>query len=113
MISLPFTLGATLIGVFGEGSTGLQVITAVLLAIGGTVGAMITYPFQAAVNGLLYADRRMRAEAFDLVLQTAVIEQQRQGRVDATADDLWDPSVTPGGPVQPGHPGQGSPWSPS
>jgi hypothetical protein len=113
VISLPFTLAATLIGVVGDGSTGSQVITAVLLAIGGTVGAMITYPFQAAVNGLLYADRRMRAEAFDLVLQTAAIEQQRQGWVHATADDLWDPSVTPGGPVQPGHPGQGSPWSPS
>jgi hypothetical protein len=113
VISLPFTLTATFIGVYGEGSTGPQVITAVLLAIGGTVGAMITYPFQAAVNGLLYADRRMRAEAFDLVLQTAAIEQQRQGWVHATADDLWDPSVTPGGPVQPGHPGQGSPWSPS
>jgi hypothetical protein len=113
VISLPFTLAGSLIGIFGEGSTGSQVITAVLLAIGGTVGAMITYPFQAAVNGLLYADRRMRAEAFDLVLQTAAIEQQRQGWVHATADDLWDPSVTPGGPVQPGHPGQGSPWSPS
>ena len=77
----------------GEGSTGPQVITAVLLAIGGTVGAMITYPFQAAVNGLLYADRRMRAEAFDLVLQTAAIEQQRQG---------WVPRVgrRPVGPVR-------------
>jgi hypothetical protein len=113
VISLPFALIGGVISVFGEGSTGPQVIAAVLIAVGGTVSAMITYPFQAAVNGLLYADRRMRGEAFDLVLQTAAIEQQRQGWVHASADDLWDPSVTPGGPVQPGHPGQGSPWSPS
>ena len=53
---------------------------------------MITYPFQAGVYGLLYADRRMRAEAFDLVLQTAAIEQQRQGWVHASADELWHPS---------------------
>jgi hypothetical protein len=111
VLLFPFTLGAAFIGLLPEGSTGSQVVTAILLAIGGTIAAMITYPFQAAVNGLLYADRRMRAEAFDLVLQTAAIEQQRQGWVHASADDLWDPSITPGGPVQPGHPGQGSPWS--
>jgi hypothetical protein len=36
----------------------------------------------------------MRAEAFDLVLQTAAIEQQRQGWVHSSADDLWHPSDT-------------------
>lgn len=74
---------------------------------------MITYPFQAAVNGLLYADRRMRTEAFDLVLQTAAIEQRRQGWVHASADDLWDPAVTPTGPARHGFPDQGAPWSQS
>ncbi|WP_433252375.1 hypothetical protein ACQPYK_07705 [Streptosporangium sp. CA-135522] len=110
VLSLPFTFAGTFAGMFGEGSTGSQIAAAILIAVGGTIGAMITYPFQAGVNGLLYADRRMRAEAFDLVLQTAAIEQQRQGWVHASADDLWDPSVTPGGPGRYGQAGQGAPW---
>ncbi|MER5623752.1 hypothetical protein ABT061_22215 [Streptosporangium sp. NPDC002544] len=111
LLSLPFTLGGSLLGLLGGGSLGAQIATAVLIAVGATVGAMITYPFQAAVNGLLYADRRMRTEAFDLVLQTAAIEQRRQGWVHASADDLWDPSVTPTGPARHGFPDQGAPWS--
>lgn len=105
VLSIPFTIAGGVVGVLGQETTGSQIGAAVLIAVGGTIAAMITYPFQAGVNGLLYADRRMRAEAFDLVLQTAAIEQQRQGWVHATADDLWDPSTTPGGP------GQGAPWS--
>ncbi|WP_245651422.1 hypothetical protein [Streptosporangium amethystogenes] len=111
LLSFPFTLGGSLLGLLGGGSLGAQIATAVLIAVGATVGAMITYPFQAAVNGLLYADRRMRTEAFDLVLQTAAIEQRRQGWVHASADDLWDPSITPPGPVRHGFPDQGAPWS--
>ncbi|WP_406318475.1 hypothetical protein OHA77_13805 [Streptosporangium sp. NBC_01639] len=111
-LSFPFTLAGAFIGVTGETSTASQIGAAVLIAIGGTIGAMITYPFQAGVQGLLYADRRMRAEAFDLVLQTAAIEQQRQGWVHASADDLWDPSITPAGPGRDGRSGQGAPWSP-
>ncbi|WP_433373596.1 hypothetical protein [Streptosporangium sp. CA-115845] len=111
VLSFPFTLGGSLLGLLGGGSLGAQIATAVLIAVGATVGAMITYPFQAAVNGLLYADRRMRTEAFDLVLQTAAIEQRRQGWVHASADDLWDPSVTPTGPARHGFPDQGAPWS--
>lgn len=107
MASIPFTIVGSVAAVLGGGNTGAQILAAVLIAIGGTIAAMLTYPFQAGVNGLLYADRRMRSEAFDLVLQTAAIEQQRQGWVHASADDLWDPSVTPGAP------GRGAPWSSS
>ncbi|MEV1172641.1 glycerophosphoryl diester phosphodiesterase membrane domain-containing protein [Nonomuraea sp. NPDC049784] len=92
ILSVPFTLAGTMFGMFGAGSAATAIVSAVLIAIGGTLGAMITYPFQAGVAGLLYADRRMRSEAFDLVLQTAAIEQQRQGWVHASADELWHPS---------------------
>ncbi|MFI6733931.1 glycerophosphoryl diester phosphodiesterase membrane domain-containing protein [Nonomuraea sp. NPDC050451] len=92
ILSVPFTLAGTLFGMFGAGSMATTVVSAVLIAIGGTLGSMLTYPFQAGVAGLLYADRRMRSEAFDLVLQTAAIEQQRQGWVHASADELWHPS---------------------
>ncbi|MFC4011527.1 glycerophosphoryl diester phosphodiesterase membrane domain-containing protein [Nonomuraea purpurea] len=92
LLSVPFTLLGTIFGMFGAGSVGSAVVAAVLIAIGATLGAMLTYPFEAGVAGLLYADRRMRSEAFDLVLQTAAIEQQRQGWVHSSADDLWHPS---------------------
>lgn len=92
VLSVPFTLIGTFAGMLGGGSTASAVVSAIMIAIGTTLGAMITYPLQAGVAGLLYTDRRMRSEAFDLVLQTAAIEQQRQGWVPATADELWHPS---------------------
>jgi hypothetical protein len=92
ILSVPFTIAGTLFGMFGVGSVATTIVSAVLIALGSTLGAMFTYPFEAGVSGLLYADRRMRSEAFDLVLQTAAIEQQRQGWVHASADELWHPS---------------------
>ncbi|MEO3798809.1 glycerophosphoryl diester phosphodiesterase membrane domain-containing protein [Nonomuraea sp. B1E8] len=92
ILSVPFTIAGTLFGMLGAGSAATAVVSAVLIAIGGTLSAMFVYPFEAGVAGLLYADRRMRSEAFDLVLQTAAIEQQRQGWVHASADELWHPS---------------------
>ncbi|MGP4096284.1 glycerophosphoryl diester phosphodiesterase membrane domain-containing protein [Nonomuraea sp. KM90] len=92
ILTVPFTFAGTLLGMFGSSSVAATVISAVLIAIGATLGAMFTYPFEAGVAGLLYADRRMRSEAFDLVLQTAAIEQQRQGWVHSSADELWHPS---------------------
>ena len=44
-----------------------DMIALVLVAIGGAVGQIITAPFSAGAVVLLYTDRRMRAEAFDLV----------------------------------------------
>jgi hypothetical protein len=39
-------------------------------AVGSAIGQIITAPFSAGVDVLLYVDRRIRSEAFDLVLQT-------------------------------------------
>ncbi|PZG25505.1 hypothetical protein C1I98_34585 [Spongiactinospora gelatinilytica] len=91
VLNIPFAIIGTIVGATGAGTTGSIALAALLFAIGGTVAAMISYPIQAGVAGLLYADRRMRTEAFDLVLQTAAIEQQRQGQVPGSADDLWLP----------------------
>lgn len=92
VLQIPFTIAATVFGMTGGGALGSVILAAVLSAIGGTLGSMLTYTFNAGVIGLLYADRRMRAEAFDLVLQTAAIEQQRQGWMHASADELWHPA---------------------
>lgn len=96
VLTVPFTLAGTMFGMFGAGSATTTVVSAVLITIGATLGSMFTYPFEAGVAGLLYADRRMRNEAFDLVLQTAAVEQQRQGWVHASADELWHPSNSAG-----------------
>lgn len=96
VLAIPFTFGGSLIGMLNGDTAGGTVIAALLLAVGQVVASMITYPFQAGVAGLLYADRRMRAEAFDLVLQTAAAQNQSQGWVHAGVDDLWHPSYAAG-----------------
>ncbi|MGI5486111.1 glycerophosphoryl diester phosphodiesterase membrane domain-containing protein [Microtetraspora malaysiensis] len=92
VLSVPFSLAGTVVGLTGGSSAGVAVAATLLTALGSTLSAMITYPFQAGVNGLLYADRRMRAEAFDLVLRSAATQNQTQGWVHSSVDDLWDPS---------------------
>ncbi|WP_246075525.1 glycerophosphoryl diester phosphodiesterase membrane domain-containing protein [Nonomuraea terrae] len=92
VLAFPFSFAGTMFSAMGAGTAATAIVSALFLTIGYTIGSMLTYPFEAGVAGLLYADRRMRAEAFDLVLQTAAIEQQRQGWVHSSADDLWHPS---------------------
>ena len=53
---------------------------------GGAIGEIITAPFNAGVIVLLYTDRRMRAEAFDLVLQTGAAGGPYAA---ASTDNLW------------------------
>ncbi|WP_432930284.1 glycerophosphoryl diester phosphodiesterase membrane domain-containing protein [Microbispora sp. CA-135349] len=95
VLAIPFTFGGTLLGMLNGTAAGTAA-AAFLLAVGQVIASMIAYPFQAGVTGLLYADRRMRAEAFDLVLQTAAARDQAQGWVHAGVDDLWHPSYALG-----------------
>ncbi|WP_370464846.1 hypothetical protein [Mycolicibacterium sp. P1-18] len=81
-VTVPFSLVGQVMLVVGE-STTIVVIAVVLISVGGAIGQIITAPFSAGVVVLLYADRRIRAEAFDLVLRTGAT-----GAVDST-DDLW------------------------
>jgi membrane-anchored glycerophosphoryl diester phosphodiesterase (GDPDase) len=91
VVSLPFSLGGMALTAFGPGSLASTTGAAVLVAVGETVVATLVYPFSAGVYGLLYADRRMRAEAFDLELQTA-------------AAAPGDPSTDPWRPARPPQP---------
>ncbi|GII33147.1 DUF7544 domain-containing protein [Planotetraspora mira] len=91
ILSVPFSLGSSLIGITGA-SGGAAVLAGILIFAGNVLTAMITYPIAAGVHGLLYADRRMRAEAFDLVLQTAAGRNQEQGWIHESVDDYWHPS---------------------
>jgi hypothetical protein len=55
-------------------------------AVGSAIGRIITDPFSAGVVVLLYTDRRIRAEAFDLVLQTGAAGG---AATTASTDYLW------------------------
>ena len=84
-ISVPFSIAGQVL-LLGETSSGPIILATTLIAIGGAIGQIITAPFTAGVVVLLYTDIRIRAEAFDLVLQTGA----NSGPADTvTADNLW------------------------
>ncbi|WP_349270584.1 membrane protein [Mycolicibacterium parafortuitum] len=85
-VSIPFTLGGQF-AVTVSPSDATFVLSLVLLAIGGAIGQIITGPFTAGVAVLQYTDRRIRAEAFDLVLQTGAAAGP-YAPAEST-DDLW------------------------
>jgi hypothetical protein len=81
-VTAPFSVIGQIMLMVGE-STTTSIVAVVLISVGGAIGQIITSPFNAGVVVLLYADRRIRAEAFDLVLQTGA-----RGMANST-DDLW------------------------
>ncbi|MET0900968.1 MAG: glycerophosphoryl diester phosphodiesterase membrane domain-containing protein [Mycobacterium sp.] len=82
-VGMPFALAQI---VAGLDTTAGVLIGTVLASVGAIIGQVITAPFTAGVVVLLYTDRRIRAEAFDLVLRTGAA-----GGPAATAstDHLW------------------------
>jgi hypothetical protein len=69
-VAFPFGIVQAIIAGVGAGSTSSVVAAATLTAVGAIIGQILTTPFMAGVTVLLYTDRRVRAEAFDLVLRT-------------------------------------------
>jgi hypothetical protein len=55
-------------------------------AVGSAIGRIVTAPFSAGVVVLLYTDRRIRSEAFDLILQTGAAAGPAAA---ASTDNLW------------------------
>jgi len=86
-VSVPFSLTGQILLLSSE-STTTTLISLVLVAIGGAVGQIVTAPFSAGAVVLLYTDRRIRAEAFDLVLQTGAAIAAPGAAPDST-DYLW------------------------
>jgi len=68
-VTIPFSLGGQLLLMAAE-SAAMTMLAFLLLSVGGVIAQIITAPFVAGVIVLLYTDRRIRAEAFDLVLRT-------------------------------------------
>lgn len=85
VVGAPFTIAGTVL-TLSAGATTPPLGAVALSAVGSTIGQIITAPFSAGVIVLLYTDRRIRAEAFDLVLQTGAAG----GPAAANAtDSLW------------------------
>jgi hypothetical protein len=85
-VSVPFSLGGQIL-LTAASSTMMLLFAMVLLSVGSAVGQIITSPFSAGVVVLLYTDRRIRAEAFDLVLQTGA--WYGPGAPADSTDHLW------------------------
>jgi len=84
-VSVPFTIAGQAL-LYGAQSATLILIATVLSAIGRAIGQILTAPFNAGVVILLYTDTRIRAEAFDLVLQTGAA---RGPAATEAGDNLW------------------------
>lgn len=85
-VAMPFAIAQVIVGAASPDSTGAFLLGAVFTAIGAVIGQIITAPFSAGVNVLLYTDRRIRAEAFDLVLRTGATAGPVPG---SGTDHLW------------------------
>jgi hypothetical protein len=85
-VTVPFSFGGQLLLVSAS-STVAVLIALVLLSVGSAIGQIITAPFSAGVVVLLYTDRRIRAEALDLVLQTGAAFGP--GAPADSTDHLW------------------------
>jgi hypothetical protein len=84
-VALPFSfVGEVILG--GAGTTTGLLISTTIASVGTVIGQIITAPFSAGVTVLLYTDRRMRAEAFDLVLQSGAAGGPY---AVASTDNLW------------------------
>ncbi len=85
-VAVPFMFAAAIAGGLMGTSTPAIMVAAVLASVGAVVGQIITTPFAAGVVVLLYTDRRIRAEAFDLVLRTGATADPADPR---STDHLW------------------------
>lgn len=81
-VGAPFNVAGQIMTMVADGPT---LPALILTAVGAAIGQIVTAPFSAGVVVLLYTDRRFRAEAFDLMLQTGA------GAPVETADQLWLP----------------------
>jgi hypothetical protein len=84
-IAAPFNIVGQVV-LAGHTSTGALLLSTAVASVGSAIGQIIVAPFNAGVIVLLYTDRRMRAEAFDLVLQTGAAGGPYAA---ASTDNLW------------------------
>jgi hypothetical protein len=85
-VAIPFSFGGQILLTTAT-STAMTMLAFLLITIGGAIAQIITAPFSAGVVVLQYTDRRIRAEAFDLTLQTGAADGP--GAPADSTDHLW------------------------
>ncbi|MCV7319253.1 glycerophosphoryl diester phosphodiesterase membrane domain-containing protein [Mycolicibacterium confluentis] len=85
-VGIPFAIAGLLMGGLTSTSGSSFIGAMILASIGGIIGQIITTPFTAGVTVLLYTDRRIRAEAFDLALKTGATANPAD---PGSTDHLW------------------------
>lgn len=84
-VAFPFNIAGMAVSHGADALTGSAQL-GLLSRIGSIIGQIIVLPFTAGVAVLLYTDRRIRSEAFDLVLRTGVTSGPYAG---GSTDHLW------------------------
>jgi membrane-anchored glycerophosphoryl diester phosphodiesterase (GDPDase) len=85
-VAVPFSIGGELL--LGSASSTVAALGGlVVVSVGSVVSQIITAPFTAGIVVLLYTDRRIRSEAFDLVLRTGA--GFGPGAPADSTDHLW------------------------
>ncbi|BBY33328.1 hypothetical protein MMIN_13890 [Mycolicibacter minnesotensis] len=84
-VAFPFNILA-MVSAHDAGALSGGVELSLLSRIGTTIGEIIVLPFTAGVSVLLYTDRRIRGEAFDLVLRSGAVGGPYVG---GWTDHLW------------------------
>jgi hypothetical protein len=84
-VTVPFSIASEIV-LFNPDSVASVLLGTTIATVGAAIAQIIVAPFSAGVEVLLYADSRIRAEAFDLVLQTGMTAAAVQ--LNST-DDLW------------------------
>jgi hypothetical protein len=74
IITIPFGLAGGGLTSIGGRTSGVHFTQLVISGVGALLASTVSRPFSAGVAGLLYIDRRMRAEALDLTLARAAAE---------------------------------------
>jgi hypothetical protein len=85
-VGVPFGIAGLVTGGLTDASGSGLIGVMVLSSIGAIIGQIITTPFTAGVTVLLYTDRRIRAEAFDLALKTGAMANPAD---PGSTDHLW------------------------
>lgn len=85
-VTWPFSVAGQILSVDGS-STNAVMAGFALLSVGGAISQIVTAPFMAGVTVFLYTDRRIRWEAFDLVLLSGAVGADPH-HPDST-DHLW------------------------
>lgn len=84
-VAFPFNIFGMIVTHGADALTGGAQVS-LFSRIGTTIGQIIVLPFSAGVSVLLYTDRRIRGEAFDLVLRTGATGGPYVG---GWTDNLW------------------------